>query len=479
MNSAFWVFLDFNLPNATTWFYFSWLLAVALFFKFSRVLSFRNWDVVTLFLLVPGLLVIQGARTPTESHPAVQGTQLVGLHAGIALGIPQGNAFIAGGYTFNFDPGHPALTSRRWQWWGYLWLLCGSAYFLLRCLLDLILVQRPALAPNLSFGGLAWFAGALMICLTAVAFRPSEKPQNTPASLGIAAGPGPTVPAGPESAGTAQIHKQLEPWPWLQRSFAILGHLAVVIGLLVIGRWHFQDLSAGMAAATFYLMLPYTGLFFGQAHHVWPIALVVWAFAFFRLPFLTGVLLGLAAGTWYFPAAVVPAWLSFYWKRGAGRFLLAFFASVGLVIGLLLWLQDDLHGSIREAFQQNAWQAWKVPTTEGFWKGVHWSYRIPVFIAYAAFVLLTAAWPWPKNLAQVMALSAAVLIGIQFWYADQGGVYVLWYLPLLLLLVFRPNLEDRRPLPIQPETDWLSRLRAAGHGAFRRMLRLPETVRTK
>src|SRR5262249_28464512 len=58
-----------------------------------------------------------------------------------------------------------------------------------------------------------------------------------------------------------------------------------------------------------------------------------------------------------------------------------------------------------------------------------------------------------KNLAHVLALSAAVLVGMQFWYADQGGVYILWYLPLLLLLVFRLNLSDRCPLPILPETD--------------------------
>ena len=52
------IFFEFNLPNATTWFYFSFLLAVALFFKFSRLLSVRNWDVVTVFLLVPGLLLL-------------------------------------------------------------------------------------------------------------------------------------------------------------------------------------------------------------------------------------------------------------------------------------------------------------------------------------------------------------------------------------------------------------------------------------
>ena len=33
----------------------------------------------------------------------------------------------------------------------------------------------------------------------------------------------------------------------------------------------------------------------------------------------------------------------------------------------------------------------------------------------------------------------------QFWYSHQGGVYVLWYLPLLLLVVFRPRLASVTP----------------------------------
>ena len=33
------------------------------------------------------------------------------------------------------------------------------------------------------------------------------------------------------------------------------------------------------------------------------------------------------------------------------------------------------------------------------------------------------------------------MIGTQFWY-QQGGVYVLWYLPLLLLVVFRPVMTN-------------------------------------
>ena len=64
---------------------------------------------------------------------------------------------------------------------------------------------------------------------------------------------------------------------------------------------------------------------------------------------------------------------------------------------------------------------------------------------------------------------------MQFWYADQGGVYVLWYLPLLLLLVFRPNLSDRRPPPINPDSDWLFRVGRLLLRVAVRVVRLPET----
>src|SRR5947199_10083245 len=81
MTAPLSIFLDFNLPNATTWFYFSFLLAVALFFKFGRLLCVRNLDVVLLFLLAPGLLVVQAARPQPlapEQQPAVQIAALVG-----------------------------------------------------------------------------------------------------------------------------------------------------------------------------------------------------------------------------------------------------------------------------------------------------------------------------------------------------------------------------------------------------------------
>src|SRR5436305_6606352 len=96
------IFLDFHLPNAATWFYFSLFLTVALFFQFARPLSLRNLDLLTLFLLVPGFLMLQ------EAHDL----------------LARGEA----------DRGHRELC------YAYGWLLAGSGYWLARALIDLALV---------------------------------------------------------------------------------------------------------------------------------------------------------------------------------------------------------------------------------------------------------------------------------------------------------------------------------------------------
>jgi hypothetical protein len=359
---------------------------------------------------------------------------------------------------------------------GFAWLVAASVLLMLRCLFDLTLVRRPALAPNLSAGGLAWLACALFGSLMAVAVRqPQEEgdkgDKNPPPLTRRVQDEGESIVQAPN----ARL--------WVARTLAVACHLAVVVGLVVVGWRHFQDAHAGMAVATFYLLLPYTFLFLphsnvldGHWYDVWPTALLVWAVAAYRRPTLSGLLLGLAAGSVYFPLLLFPLWLSFYWRAGRGRFAAAFLVGVGLTLawlGALAWFRGEGLWAVLPMTGRE-WLPWLPPPrdTTSLWAGVGWMYRLPVFVAYLGLVLASAFWPGPRTLSHLIALSAALLIGTQLWYADLGGTRLLWYLPLLLLLAFRPNLSTALAPPINPETDWLVRVRRTARRFFTWLLGL-------
>jgi hypothetical protein len=84
-----------------------------------------------------------------------------------------------------------------------------------------------------------------------------------------------------------------------------------------------------------------------------------------------------------------------------------------------------------------------------------------VFATYLVMVVALSIWPRRKSLSHVIPYSAAIVIGTQFWYPLQGGVYVLWYLPLLLLVVFRPLMTNH----FAPEFKPLFQFRRAREGS--------------
>jgi hypothetical protein len=425
------IFLDFNLPNAATWFYFSLLLTVALFFQFSRLLSLRNLDLLTLYLLVPGFLLLQEG------------------HVWQAQGNPEAPAESV--LKQNADRGHRELIL------AYSWLLAGSCYWLVRTIIDLALVRRPAASPNLNTSGLGWLGIALFFCLAAVAVRRTGDP--------VIAGPVGSRPLAIEQVqdGAAAVVEKTqngmgrEASPvdvqfWVERTLALGCHLAVAIGLLMIGWRHFQDLAGGVALGTLYFLLPYTAIHIGQFHHVWPAAFTTWAVFCYRRPLLSGWLLGIAAGSTFVPLLLFPLWLGFYVRRGAVRFGISFALAMLLSVGVLaiaMWW-DGWRDSGRTLANISDWVPWKRPQAESLWTGVHGAYRLPIFVLFVGFLAVITVWPRPKNLSHLVAQSAAVLIGVQFWHADKGGVYVLWYLPLVLLMVFRPNLTGHEPPAIEP-----------------------------
>ncbi len=415
------IFTDLSLPNAVTWFYASFLLAVTLFVRFDRPFSLRNWDLLALWLIIPGLLFLKQADALREL-----------IQSPVSVDLKR------------------AITRReRYLLAGYGWLMAVSAYWFLRCLFDLGLEKRPMLPPNINTAGMVCLTGCLFLCLAATAARREPVAPRE-------AGREPVAVAKMNDGAVALVQFQKgqsgdEPSSarfWVERALAIIAHLAVVAALILIGVRTYGDPMTGMAMACLYLLLPFTAQQISQIHHVWPALFLLGAVYWHRRPAVAGAALGVAAGTVFFPVLLFPLWFGFYRGRGTGRFTLGFLTALGISLGItaaILLFSGDLRQYLKVAMSLSDWQAWKAPRTESIWMGTHWAYRLPVFIAYMALIVLTMFWPKPRHLGQVIAQSAAVVIGVQFWYADQGGVYVLWYAPLLLLMVFRPNLTDVRP----------------------------------
>jgi hypothetical protein len=233
---------------------------------------------------------------------------------------------------------------------------------------------------------------------------------------------------------------------------AILAQLMIVLGMIVIGLRHFDNLKTGMAAATLYLLLPYTALWTGNVTHALPGALLVWAVALYRWPLLSGGLIGFAFGTIYYPLFLLPLWISFYWRRGLWRFLIGMTVMV-LVMVLVLFITSIATGGV-SMFLARLQQMFgvRIPIGEDlsgawhYWTGV---YRFPILAAFVGLSLSFAIWPVQKNLATLMSGSAALMLGVQFWHAHSGGLALAWHIPLMLMTIFRPNLDDRTA------TSWL------------------------
>ncbi len=328
--------------------------------------------------------------------------------------------------------------------------------FLLRMLVDSAMVRRPLLEPNLSASGLTFACAAMLVFLMSNVINP--QPKETAGLARAKSGEtvrAETVRAKEENAETIEILKQRGPgYPLfhifssesddaVKRATAIIAHLAVVLGMVLIGYRHFDNTHTGIAAATLWLLLPYTAEYTPRIDHVVPAALVVWAIQTYRRPMIAGILVGLAAGLIWYPLFLLPLWCSFYWRRGLVRFSLAVLVVLGVVAASLLLAPSSLGTYTDQLCQTFGISYVHGRNIRGFWEGSLVPFRIPVIVAFVVMCGSMALWPAQKNLGSLLACSAAIMLGTQFWKAYEGGTFMAWYLPLLILTIFRPNLEDR------------------------------------
>ncbi len=401
--------------NPPTWFYLSLLLILAVYFRFGRFWSLRNFDLILMLSIAPALLYT--AESPTR---------------------------------------------------GSLCLLIVTLGLLGRTLFDAYFTRRPKLPQNMTPAGMAF------LCVSAMAFLGTkvlteEPPKNEIHEVeraqqlvnrhtagpqlktgtgtgGDEAGPGARLIYAAVAATPAAQRPAASPQAAalsVARFMAILAHLAVISGLICLGYYHMGDLHLGLAMATLYLLLPCTTYEVGRVNHVLPSALIVWAFVAYRRVLIAGALLGLACGTLFFPIFLLPLWTAFYGRRGWGKFVLAV-GGVTFAMIAGLWLLTGPIGVLPDSdLGFFDWTQLRFNDTEptGFWSIFPAAYRIPTFVTFLTMVIGLTIWPRYKDLATLMASSAAIVIATQLWYPQQGSVYVLWYLPMFLMVVFRPPLH--------------------------------------
>jgi hypothetical protein len=428
--------------NDPTWFYLSFLLILAVYFKFSRFWSIRNLDLVLLLLVSPGLLLVR-----------------------------------------NSDDAAVAA-------FGYVWLFLATALLLVRALTDGLIARRPRLEQNMNAAGMAFLCAATFLFLTTKLLT-ERPPDSTVASVRLAneligeasahakaaagtaegtvrlvpdaAPPGPAtslvaVPVAQISKAVVANHNSATAVSSIDlevvtaRLIAILAHLAVILGLTLVGKHIFGDSDTGFAMATLYMLLPCTAYDVGKTNHVLPAALIIWSIWAYRRPFVSGMLLGLASAMMFFPIFLLPLWAAFYGRRGGLRFGTAVGLTTAVIVSCLMLLSNDSQALVHALlgyvpwtdlpFLANSRSISGAPGPDsGFWDGAKAAYSLPVLAGYLVMLVALTVWPNRKSLSHVIPASAAIVIGTQFWY-QQGGVYVLWYLPLLLLVVFRPVMTN-------------------------------------
>lgn len=452
--------LYYQRPEPATWVFLSSFLLFGLYFVFHRFWSLRNLDLVLLVLLAPGLMMVYEGRRmrDADERPVstgkyvrhqTQDNSLLQLNKDPQIGLPlNADGKPISPSEVQIAPAPQEWNSEKLEFYGFVFLLTACGLLAIRMLIDPAIVRRPLLEPNLTIGGLCFIGVSLLIFLLANVITSDPRIQ---ADQGPPLGPGyallnmlPELPTTPDPDPAAwQRTPVTNPWlPNLARIIAIVANLAIIFGIVGVGYWHFDNIKTGIGAATMYLLLPYTAQMTGNVQHALPAALLVLAILSYRLPLLAGLLLGAGAGLVYYPFFLLPLWISFYWHRGLGRLLSGVCVSLGvLAILLLLGGVEGFLSHLQKMF--GLWFP-MMEGLEGIWGGgIPAIFRLPVLVAFIILSLSFSFWPARRTLGTLMCGSAAVMLAAQFWHGYGGGLYMAWFLPPVLLTIFRPNVDDR------------------------------------
>ena len=478
--------------NESTWMYVSTFLILSFFFKFNRAWSIRNLDLFLIILLAPGLLLIQSGRIVhsqfvqqqasenqvPESESSSPSSPIVNQAGFRKIDVPEEGLETAASTavveaetgTSELGFNEPGLSRQRF---GYYWMFGIGGLIMLRMLLDPLFERRPVLDPNMSIGGMVFMGVSLLVFVLAnvATYSPGkediEGAKNAVKMLKLEAssdsedlhltqrGPGyrllyvlPVLSTFENSEEIRDMEADAAAnqsrYIIASKSVAIISQILIVLGLILFCHYHFGNFHIGVGIATIYMLLPYTAIFTGNVLHTVPAALLIWALVCYRMPLASGIFIGLATGVSYYPLFLLALWISYYWERGWRPFLIGFFLSIVVCICGLFFTSADSIDFVRQLQAMFAFWFPRMDNLGGIWAlGIDQIWRHPLLVGFVLLSVSFAGWPSEKNIGTLIAYTAAIMAAVQFWHGFGGGLYVAWYLPLVLLVMFRPNVAGR------------------------------------
>ena len=216
---------------------------------------------------------------------------------------------------------------------------------------------------------------------------------------------------------------------------ALAFDLATMLALFFVGRRLLAGPGGnrlGLVLAYGWAAYPYTTFVLNSnANDTLVALLVTLAFLVISSPRARGAALALAAAAKFAPLALVPLWAS-YGRRRA-RDALAFALAFGAVT-VLLWLPVLPDGGVRELWDRTVGFQLGRDSPFSIWglEDLGWAQDIVKALAVALAVAV-AAYPRIKTPLVVAALGAAALIGLQLALSHWFYLYIVWWLPLVLV----------------------------------------------
>jgi hypothetical protein len=236
---------------------------------------------------------------------------------------------------------------------------------------------------------------------------------------------------------------------------ATLFDILCIAGLGVLG-WRLSGLRLALALALAWSAFPFSAYaLLSNSNDSLVAAALIWGLVLARHPVGRGVMMGLALGSKFAPAVLVPLWSRRPFPHGRGRReWLPFAGGIGIAFALIGWvlLLDGADG-VRKFWSRTIGYQLDRESPFSLW-GQYPGLRpvqVAVMVVVAVAALAVLRWPRRLDALTFVALSGALMVGVELTVTHWFYLYIPWFLPFALVAMIPDWPPPSRPVAAAPD----------------------------